>query len=126
MIEFTQKLALECTVCGNQMMHLETYGPPSQTGTIQVVPCRVCATAPRQVRLREGVQDKTSDGHTVLVDEHNVMISVTNQEPLVEIMWLDEAGNARESKGQACHPKDLLDAIELAGWTREKLEELKS
>lgn len=78
------------------------------------------------IKLREGVRDKSEDGCVVLVDERNTMICVSGQEPLVEVMWLDETGSARESKGQACHPRDLLDAIELAGWTRDRLEELKS
>jgi hypothetical protein len=122
MIELTQKLALECAECGRELRHIETLGTVQQTGTIMVVPCECTNRATHEITLRDGVKEDSGKGYVLLLDEYDTRIEVSTDEPRVEIMWIDESGNARESKGQACHPRDLLNAIELAGWTRERLE----
>lgn len=120
MITLTQQLALECAECGNQLQHLETLGTVQQTGTIQAVPCRVCASKPGKVVLREGVRDESGPGGVRLVDEHGVMIEVSSRDELVEICWIgDDDKTPRLTAAQAVHPLDMLHALILAGWTLE-------
>jgi hypothetical protein len=123
MITLTQQLALECAECGRQLQHLETLGAVQQTGTIQAVPCRVCAAKPGRVVLREGVRNESGPGGVRLVDEHDVVIEVSSTDDLVEIHWrgTSEDGEIirKHTVAQAVHPLDILHALTLAGWTLE-------